>query len=264
MNLKIYRGSTIMSGQKIKKISIVASLVLLGVGFIPAGFGAAKSCYILTSNLSKGTVSQDVSYLQKALIKENLLSLSAPTTYFGNLTFAAVVAFQEKYAFDILTPLGLTQGTGYVGASTRAKLNALNPCVVYLPSIALPGQHCGGNMANAPVCGEGYSCTPVPGSNLPFGDVGGTCTANQPIPVTGGQQWQGVASNVTFPNLYTESFTLTTASNITYTVNFTNNAQGNFGTNSLPYIKPGDTFMVQGSLSGNMITASSLRDTTGQ
>lgn len=40
------------------------------------------------------------------------------------------------------------------------------------------GQHCGGNMANAPTCGVGYHCAPVPGSNLPFGDVGGVCVNN--------------------------------------------------------------------------------------
>jgi len=41
------------------------------------------------------------------------------------LTQQAVIRFQEKYASEILTPLGLPNGTGYVGAATRSKINQL-------------------------------------------------------------------------------------------------------------------------------------------
>ncbi len=37
------------------------------------------------------------------------------------------------------------------------------------------GKRCGGNIQNAPTCDAGYHCAPEPGSNLPFGDVGGIC-----------------------------------------------------------------------------------------
>lgn len=45
-------------------------------------------------------------------------------------------------------------------------------------SVSGAGGHCGGNMTTAPTCIAGYHCAPVPGSHLPFGDVGGICVAN--------------------------------------------------------------------------------------
>ena len=47
------------------------------------------------------------------------------TGNFFSLTRQAVIRFQEKYALEILAPLGLKKGTGYVGEMTRAKINQL-------------------------------------------------------------------------------------------------------------------------------------------
>ncbi len=47
------------------------------------------------------------------------------TGNFFTLTEKAVIRFQEKYASEILEPLGLQKSTGYVGSSTREKINEL-------------------------------------------------------------------------------------------------------------------------------------------
>ena len=45
------------------------------------------------------------------------------TGNFLSLTQAAVIRFQEKYASEILKPLGFEEGTGYFGPATRAIVN---------------------------------------------------------------------------------------------------------------------------------------------
>ncbi len=47
------------------------------------------------------------------------------TTKFGFLTKRAAIKFQEKYAEEILTPIGLIKGTGKVGLMTLDKINKL-------------------------------------------------------------------------------------------------------------------------------------------
>lgn len=88
--------------------------------------GNGSFCYTFTNNISLGQSGTDVTNLQTALQKDGE-SITISNT-FDDQTASAVSAFQEKYRGDILTPAGLSAGTGYVGSRTIAKLNALFGC----------------------------------------------------------------------------------------------------------------------------------------
>lgn len=95
-------------------------------------------CYTFNQNLRFGdggggteNKEQDVRNLQTVLEKEGFQvddSEQKGGSVFEESTAAAVVGFQEKYRDEILTPNRLSRGTGYVGPSTRIKLNKLYGC----------------------------------------------------------------------------------------------------------------------------------------
>lgn len=83
------------------------------------------ACQLFAGNLSIGSTGPQVKCLQEMLKKEDVYPEGLVTGTFGVLTKKAVMRFQEKYAYEILLPLELSQGTGFVGFSTRIKLNEL-------------------------------------------------------------------------------------------------------------------------------------------
>lgn len=84
------------------------------------------ACSSIENNLYFGMKNnQNVGCLQQFLKNQGpeIYPEGLITGNFGNLTYAAVVRFQEKYKAEILTPLGFEKGTGFVGQSTRVKIN---------------------------------------------------------------------------------------------------------------------------------------------
>lgn len=86
----------------------------------------AGSCTRITSTLRMGDSGSEVVLLTGELVKEGLLS--QPKSTFDTQVYNAVIAYQEKYASSILSPVGLTRGSGFVGPSTITFINSKITC----------------------------------------------------------------------------------------------------------------------------------------
>lgn len=81
--------------------------------------------------------SAQVARLQTFLNGQNLGVTLPVTGFFGPLTEQAVKLFQEKYAADVLTPWGLSKGTGYAYKTTLRWINHLMCIANPLPPVSL-------------------------------------------------------------------------------------------------------------------------------
>lgn len=94
----------------------------------------SRWCYDFNSNLRIGEKGKEIIALHKALENNGFGSFDRGGDDFNAFevfteeTASAVVGFQQKYKDEILTPNGLQYGTGFVGPSTRKKLNSLYGC----------------------------------------------------------------------------------------------------------------------------------------
>ncbi len=89
---------------------------------------AETSCQKFEENLFFGLKSDNrVKCLQEFLKSQGpeIYPEGLVTGNFLSLTRGAVVRFQEKYASEILISWELTKGTGFVGSTTRAKINEI-------------------------------------------------------------------------------------------------------------------------------------------
>lgn len=105
------------------------------------------AAYVFTRNLTTGSRGEDVRQLQKFLNAKGFTittlgdgSPGKETDFFGNLTKAALVRFQDAYASEILVPAGLIKGTGYFGPATRAKIHILMQVSSSSQQLPAPGQ----------------------------------------------------------------------------------------------------------------------------
>src|SRR3989338_1040133 len=106
--------------------------------------GGQTGGHTFNTKLKIWDMSEEVRALDIALRREGVgnpillngqPSLISDDGVFIEPTASAVSEFQEKYRAEVLTPVGLKYGTGYVGPSTRAKLNQLYGCGMPIPPI---------------------------------------------------------------------------------------------------------------------------------
>ena len=110
--------------------SLFLCAAVASLSYVPFSYAQTD---VFTVNLTLGSRGAQVTALQQALNRDPDTRVAAngpgspgnETDYFGPLTKAAVIKFQEKYASEVLVPVGLLQGSGYVGPYTRTKLDAL-------------------------------------------------------------------------------------------------------------------------------------------
>ena len=229
------------------------------------GSTGSTSCdTTFTQNLKQGSTGSEVMALQKFLNNNGFTvatsgagSAGNETSYFGPATKAAVIAFQNAYASDVLTPVGLSAGTGYWGPSSRAKANAM--C-----TNGSTGGNTGGNtggtttgMLNVSSATQPTnSLAPQGASRVPFTKFTLTNNSSSAVTVNGVTvQLAGLAQNAAFAGV-----TLVDDNNIQYGIAKTLNSNHQAVVGGTFTLNAGETKTF--TVAGNM--ASSLASYAGQ
>jgi hypothetical protein len=118
-----------MANRKLTKMIVltatVGSLIFFGAKTL-ALYEEIPASFTFQQNLRFGDYNNDVRYLQTILKNEGVFCRACrPTGFFDLATKNSVKLFQEKYRPEILSSFGFSRGTGFAGATTRAKLNQI-------------------------------------------------------------------------------------------------------------------------------------------
>lgn len=183
--------------------------------------GSTVSGYTFTRNLKQGDTGEDVRQLQIVLNSDSATKVSVSgagspgneTSSFGPATKAAVIKFQNKYASEVLTPVGLSAGTGFVGASSRAKLNAISGAVTTTTTTTTTTTGTTGTTVVTVPAGSGLTVTaaatqpsaqlaPLSAARIPFTKVTFTASSDGDVTVSGlvvergGQSIDGIFDSI--------------------------------------------------------------------
>lgn len=107
------------------------SLLLVGYWLVVPTLANA---YTFSRDLKLGDAGEDVRALQVILNtnSQTRVAVVGPgspgyeTGFFGEKTLSAVIRYQNLHTNEVLKPLGLVVGTGYVGTATRRNLSGIN------------------------------------------------------------------------------------------------------------------------------------------
>ena len=199
------QAQTLESLQAQIQLLLAQIAALQGGGSQQAG---GLACTVFTRNHSQGDTGGEVMALQKFLNSVDGTQIATTgagspgneTSYFGGLTKAAVVKFQDKFAADVLTPVGLSKGTGYWGASSRAKANAL--CASAPPPGTTPPPVTGGNLIIGAGAQPANSLAPGGAARVPFTTFTLTNTTGAAVTVSGVTvERTGLASDTNFSSV---------------------------------------------------------------
>ncbi len=184
-----------ISAHPLLKVFVVTA-IFFAMSVASANAFSVSDCEVFTRSLRVGVSGADVLMLQRILNMDQATQISLSglgssgneTTYFGNKTKLAVIKFQEIYKNEVLRPVLLTSGNGFVGSYSRAKLHRL--CVA---SLASTNTHVNVTSTSTP-----------PLSSVPAAKATTTTQITTPIinPTTSSSSVNGKTPYIIYPSSY--------------------------------------------------------------